>query len=397
VTASTFIIDVALVVVAMPAVLACGYILLLTLLSWRLPAPPRSAREIRFDVVVPAHDEAAVIERTVASLRALDWPKDRFRVVVIADNCTDQTAALARAAGATVLERQDTTRRGKGYALEFAFERSRADGFAQALVIVDADSEASPNLLEAMAYRIERGEEAIQADYGVLNPLAAWRTRLMTIAITAFHVVRSRGRERMGVSCGMRGNGWCVTHELLRRIPYQAYSLAEDLEFGITLGLAGCRIAYVDEAHVYGEMVSREAAARKQRERWERGRAELVRTMTLPLLRAWLARRSAVCLDLALDLLVPPLSWVALNVMLLLVAAAAATWWDPARIGWLWLAAACAAALWLHVLRGWQLSGIGLRGLIDLARVPFFLLWKLRVMLSRRTTQGWVRTEREKT
>jgi len=216
------------------------------------------------------------------------------------------------------------------------------------------------------------------------------------VALGAIHDLRSRSRERLRLSCGIRGNGWCVTHELLRRIPYQAYSLAEDLEFGITLGLAGCRVAYVDEAHVYGEMVSREAAARKQRERWERGRAELVRTMTLPLLRAALARPSAVCLDLALDLLVPPLSYVALNVILLLAAAVAATWWNPAEITWLWLAVACTAALWLHVLRGWQLSGIGLRGLMDLARVPFFLLWKLRVMLSRRSTQEWVRTEREK-
>jgi len=315
---------------------------------------------------------------------------------VVADNCTDGTAALARSAGANVLERRDDTRRGKGYALEFAFAQSRAAGFAQALVIVDADTEVSPNLLEALASRIERGAQAIQADYGVLNPLAAWRTRLMTIAITAFHVVRSRARERLGVSCGMRGNGWCVTHELLERIPYRAYSLAEDLEFGITLGLADCRIAYVDEAHVYGEMVSREAAARKQRERWERGRAQLVRAMTLPLLRAAVSRRSAMCLDLALDLLVPPLSYVALNVTVLLAAAAAATWRDPGELRWLWLAAACAAALWLHVLRGWQLSGVGLRGLLDLARVPFFLLWKLRVMLSRRTTQGWVRTERER-
>ena len=167
-----------LAALAVPTALACLYLLVLTLLSARLRPPPPSLRRVRFDVVVPAHDEAEVIERTVRSLLQLDWPRDAFRVLVIADNCSDATAALARACGASVLERHDTSRRGKGYALEFAFEHCRRDGFAQALVVVDADSEVSANLLEAFATRIERGTQALQVHYGVLNPRVSWRTRL---------------------------------------------------------------------------------------------------------------------------------------------------------------------------------------------------------------------------
>src|SRR5262249_45829723 len=144
-----------LALLAVPTALACLYLLLLTLLSARLPRPQPAARRVRFDVIVPAHNEAEVIERTVHSLLRLDWPRARFGGLVAADNCGDATAALARAAGAKVLERRDTTRRGKGYALEFAFARSRADGFAEALAVVDADSEVSANLLEAFATRIE--------------------------------------------------------------------------------------------------------------------------------------------------------------------------------------------------------------------------------------------------
>jgi len=102
-----------------------------------------------------------------------------------------------------------------------------------------------------------------------------------------------------------------------------------------------------------------------------------------------------VCLDLALDLLVLPLSYVALAVLVLLGGSAALTWWRPADAPWLWLAVATAAALWLHILRGWRLSGIGWRGLLDLACVPLFVLWKLRVLLGRRSPDAWVRTERE--
>src|SRR5262249_55167271 len=224
------------------------------------------------------------------------------------DNCTDATAAIASKAGAHVMQRHDMEHRGKGYALDFAFKASRAREWADAVVVVDADAQVSSNLLEAFARRIERGDQAIQAHYGGSNTNASWRTRLLSIAKAAFHIVRSRGRERLALSCGIRGNGWCVTHTLLDKVPYKAYSLTEDLEYGITLGMAGFRVAYADEAHSDAEMVSGEKESRKQRQRWERGRFQLMRSRTLPLLAHALATRSRLCLDLALDLLVLPLS-----------------------------------------------------------------------------------------
>jgi cellulose synthase/poly-beta-1,6-N-acetylglucosamine synthase-like glycosyltransferase len=365
-------------------------------LSARARPPGRSSRRLRFDVFVPAHDEEAVIARTVTNLRRLDWPADRFRVIVIADNCSDATSSIATQAGARVLERTNPELRGKGYALKFAFERSAAEAWADAVVVIDADAEASANLLEAFAARIERGACAVQAHYGVLNPFASWRTRLITIAKAAFHIVRSRARERVGVSCGIRGNGWCVTHALLAQVPYRAFSLTEDLEYGIDLGLAGFRVQYADEAHSDADMVSGEQIARKQRQRWEHGRFALVRAKSMTLLRTATLRRSAVCFDLALDLLVLPLSYVTLNVCALIALAAVTAWWFPAMRVWLWIGLGCAASLILYVLRGWRLSGIGAQGLLDLARAPGFLLWKILLMLRRRSSDEWVRTDREK-
>ena len=78
-----------LAALALPATFACAYLSLLTLLSWALPVPKRSSRQTRFDVIVPAHNEEAGISRTVASLLAMDWPQSQFRVLVIADNCSD--------------------------------------------------------------------------------------------------------------------------------------------------------------------------------------------------------------------------------------------------------------------------------------------------------------------
>jgi cellulose synthase/poly-beta-1,6-N-acetylglucosamine synthase-like glycosyltransferase len=385
----------ALWIVAVPAAAASLYVLVMTLLSASLPPLAPSARRLRFEVIVPAHNEESVIANVVRSVKAVDWPADQFKVVVVADNCTDATAAIATAEGAHVMQRFDQENRGKGYALDFAFKASRARGWADAVVVIDADARVSENLLESYARRFERGEHAVQVHYGVSNTDASWRTRLLSIAKAAFHIVRSRARERLKLSCGIRGNGWAVTHELLDRVPFQAFSLTEDLEYGISLGLAGYRVAYADEAHADAEMVSGEKDSRKQRQRWERGRFALMRMKTLPLLRETLRRKSMVTLDLALDLLVLPLSYVALNVTVLLVIAMLATIKEPQLYPWIWLGVGCFGALMLHILRGWQLSGAGLQGLLDLARAPFFLLWKLAVMSSGRESKEWVRTKRE--
>jgi 1,2-diacylglycerol 3-beta-glucosyltransferase len=380
-----------------PTTTACLYLLVLTCLSGRGVGARSPARTPFFDVIVPAHNEAGGIQRTVANLRRLDWPADRFRVVVIADNCTDDTARMAQEAGAVVIERHDPDNRGKGYALAHIFRWSRTDAKAEAVVVVDADSEASPNLLRSFAARLELGSRALQAHYGVLNPSASWRTRLMAIALGSIHRLRSRARERLSLSCGIRGNGWCVTHALLDEIPYQAYSLTEDVEFGVDLGLAGYRVAYCDEAHVNGEMVTTESAARSQRQRWESGRLRLIRGKVPVLLRHAVTGPSRVCLDLALDLLILPLSYVVLSGAAALVMAIALALMSPSTFNLTLLGVALidCAALAAYVCRGWALSGIGMEGIWDLLRVPGFIFWKLLLLVSGPKTSAWIRTKRE--
>jgi 1,2-diacylglycerol 3-beta-glucosyltransferase len=384
-----------LIALALPVSLACAYLFAATILSRAVPAPAGSARRLRFDVVVPAHNEASSIARTVSSLLRLDWPREQFRVLVVAHNCSDDTAGVAHTAGADVLERNDPSEGGKGYALDFAFSVSASQGWADAVAVVDADSQASANLLESMAARLENGADAVQVHYGSLNPNATWRTRLMTIAMASFHGVRSRARERLALSCGIRGNGWCVTHRILTRVPYRAYSLAEDVEYGLRLGLAGCRVHYAEESHVNGEMASSARLARSQRQRWEIGRLRLIRTLAIPLLRSALRSRRPLCLDLALDLLVPPLSYVVLGVAALSIASGLACRSYPSLSGWLWFCLADWLALLLYVFRGWWLSGTGLGGALALVHAPVFLIWKVLVMSTGHRTKDWVRTGRE--
>jgi len=382
---------------ALPVLAAAGYLAWLALLaSPGVPPPP--AEGVRFDVVVPAHDEEAGLPDTLRSLNAMAYPRGLFRVVVVADNCTDRTAERGAAAGARVLVRDDPERRGKGWALGFAFERLLREDFADAFVVVDADSVVSANLLSAFAARFRAGARALQARYGVRDPEQSWRNRLLRLALTLFHDVRSEARERLRVSCGLRGNGMAFARPLLQDVPHDAFSLVEDLEYGVRLGLAGHRVHYVGEASVLGEMAASEGAARAQRRRWEVGRLAIARQLIPRVLGEALKRRDRVLLDLAFDLLVPPLSYLVLAALLGL---------SGSLLGvLLGLGTSHAAALWggatlalaAYVVRGLARSGLGVRGVRDLLMAPAFVAWK--VLLWLRPDPGWkgewVRTAREK-
>jgi 1,2-diacylglycerol 3-beta-glucosyltransferase len=391
-------IDLGLALSGLPILAASLYLAALAILARRQTARPASTPRLRFDVVVPAHDEEAGISGTVASLLAVEYPRELFRVLVIADNCMDGTAERAAIAGAQVMVRNDPEHRGKGYALAHGFARSLAENFADAVVVVDADTVVSSNLLSAFAGRFETGAAAVQADYGVRNSRSSWRTRIMTIALATFHGVRSLARERLGLSCGLRGNGMGFSRAVLRANPYRAFSIVEDLEYGLQLGYAGIRVQYVHEARVLGQMVVAEQASRSQRGRWERGRQALVRQHVPRLLgRAW-HRRDPLLLDLAADLIVPPLGQLvaltAVGASLCILAA----WFNGGTLpvaAYVW--GASLFGILLYVARGWALSGVGPYGLLDLLWAPIYVIWKLTLRFRDRgkSQEEWVRTTRE--
>lgn len=391
--------DLILTVTGVPVLTCTLYLLGLTLLSLKRGKPaPDAGSMLRFRIVVPAHNEEHGLGRTLWSLRRLEYPLTRYEVVVVADNCTDRTAEVARRYGATVLERHDPARRGKGYALQYAFELLRlAPVHAwDAIVVIDADTVVTPNLLQAFANRLATGAEAVQAAY-LPAASAGGRLAIITeVAFTAFHVVRSTARERLGLSVGLRGNGMAFSRSLVAAVPHEAFSRTEDLEFGVRLGLKKVRVAFASEATVFGDMPEREAVASTQRRRWIGGRVEMARRHLPGLVNAAVRRRSAMLADLAMDLLVPPVS-----LLLLLVAvgttAAAVTAGATGAVGTaalVWLAAA--GALALHVLDAARRA----RRLRDLLKAPaalaaYALDKSLIVIRSFRPTDSeWIRTAR---
>jgi 1,2-diacylglycerol 3-beta-glucosyltransferase len=187
----------------------------------------------------------------------------------------------------------------------------------------------------------------------------------------------------------------CFTSRVLGLVPHDAYSIVEDVEYGIRLGEAGHRVHYAGDAHVYGEMVSSAGASQSQRQRWERGRAALARTRGVPLFGKALALRDLVLLDLAIDILLPPLSTLAVWVVAGFAAALLSGYFFAQEISFrIWIANLM--ALVFYVLRGWSLSGTGLRGLVELACAPFYVAWKVALRMRQAAQpRDWVRTTRE--
>ncbi|MDG3003889.1 glycosyltransferase family 2 protein [Paludisphaera mucosa] len=364
----------------------------------KLPASPES----RFLIVIPAHDEREGIARTVQSCRAQAYPVELFQVLVIADNCTDETAAIAEAEGAEVVVRNTTDRRTKGYALEYLIERLQESGRfdrLDALVIIDADTVASADLLRKFDARIREGADWLQCYYTVANADASWRTRLMTYAFSLVNGVGPFGLDRLGLSSPLNGNGMGFTTRGLKRVPWKAYGLVEDYEYSWIVRMAGERIAFVPDAVVKATMLEQggEAAA-AQRRRWEFGRKEIKKRLFGEVLRD---RRMGLFerLASAVELKTPPMMKLlaALTLLAFLNAAAAFAFADPLAhpASWVLLGSTLLmiAAVGLYALAPFAVFGLPLGYLATLAYIPIYAAWKLTVRLGDKPAE-WVRTAR---
>src|SRR5262245_51612426 len=180
--------------------MAGAYLLILALASFRRPTPATSEARPRLAVLVPAHNEELLIGRCLASLGDQTYPRPLYRLIVVADNCRDRTAHLARAAGAEVMERRDESAVGKGHALRWAMDRlSASTRPPDGTVVVDADSVAGPELLAGLANALSTGADAAQAEYLVLGDDTSTRSQLVAGAFLLFHRVRFGGRAALGL------------------------------------------------------------------------------------------------------------------------------------------------------------------------------------------------------
>lgn len=385
--------EVALWVVLGPALAATAYLAVLAVLGL-LPAgaapsvgsPPATS----FVVLIPAHNEASRLPAALASIRALDYAASLVRALVVADNCSDATADVARDAGVDVDERRDAARLGKGYAL--AHGLAAITGPYDAVLFLDADCTLSANALRSFDARIRSGDEAVQAYY-TMDTGASATGPLRQVALTLVHRLRPRAKERLGASAGIKGSGMCFSRRTVERIGWSARGLAEDIEQHNTLLRAGARVAFADDVVVTGHAPSTLATSTGQHRRWEAGRASAARRQAIPLLARGLRARSTPMIDAAIEMLVPPISLLAAAFAVCAVAG-----WVAGAAGVFVGAIIGIALLTFYVISGVALARISARDAVRAAiAAPGYIVWKVvlyvRALFAR--PEHWEPTRRD--
>ncbi len=362
----------------------------------RRPTAPSTDPQHRFAFLIPAHNEEAVVGRTVATLRQMDYPAELYDIYVVADHCGDATAEKARTAGATCFERREGVRGSKAAALAWLLERVREAGLAyDALVILDADTQVDGQFLRYVDAGLAQGHRIVQGRHVIANPQDGPYPALAWVMMTLDNRLQNQGRSNLSGSARLMGDSVCYRAGILEHAGWQGDSLTEDYDLRLRLLLAGVRIHYLPEAVGRGEAPVTWADARRQRARWLVGSRQARRRYAWPLLRAFLRRPSFALLDGFLQSTLLPYSPLVVLTGLLWAANLALLPWTGAGLLIAWSSALLLLALYPFLgLAVERAPGWAYRALLV---GPFFILWRtgmdllIRLGLKKAT---WVRTPR---
>jgi cellulose synthase/poly-beta-1,6-N-acetylglucosamine synthase-like glycosyltransferase len=366
---------------------------LMALTAYR-PRPLPQSRRPPLGILIPAHDEAVVIASTLGSI----FPQlaEGDRVLVVADNCTDETAAIARKLGAEVVERADREYCGKGYALDFGVHQMRDDP-PEMVIIIDADCQVQPGAIDRLACTCVETSRPVQALYLMHSPEGAGlKTRITEFAWVVKNQVRPLGYHRLGLPCQLMGTGMAFPWSAIANSTLASGHIVEDMKFGIDLALAGYPAVFCPDAKVTSYFPSDKTAEGTQRTRWEHGHLSMILHEFPRLLACAFWERNVRLLGLAMDLVVPPLSLLALMVTamcslnLLFFLFEDITWPLNLSLITLGLFASVIAIAWY----GWGRKVISF---LSMLTIPFYMLSKIPLYLRFLTKRqkSWVKTERD--
>ncbi|MEX0269914.1 glycosyltransferase family 2 protein [Leptolyngbyaceae cyanobacterium UHCC 1019] len=360
--------------------------------AWRSQDVPR----LRIAILIPAHNEAvgigATLETLLGQLTRID------QLVVVADNCTDETAAVARDMGVTTIERFDETRRGKGYALDFGMD-FLATHPPDVVVIVDADCLVAPGVVEQISRLAIACNRPVQATYLLTQPAQpSPKAAVSTLAFTVKNLVRPLGLAQLGLPCPLTGAGMAFPWEVIRKVPLASGNIVEDMNLGLDLALAGYPPTFCYEARVTSALPQQARAAKSQRTRWEHGHLQTILTQVPRLLKAAVQKRQFDLFAIALDLLIPPLSLLvmlwAIAMAIMLVATYLGISYTPAVV-----LGSAGVMILVAIVSAWAKHCRADIPAKVLLTIPLYIVWKIPLYFSflRKPQTKWVRTERDGT
>ena len=345
-------------------------------------------------VLIAAHNEEAVIGGTIATI--LPQLSDRDKLIVIADNCSDLTASIARDRKAIVLERKNTQQKGKGYALDYGLQSIQHEP-SDVVVILDADCRIEPNYIKSVAKMAMASQRPVQP----INLLYRADRLDLKSAVSEFafvvkNLVRPKGLARLNLPC-MVTMGTAFPWSIINKVSLASDNLVEDMQFGIDLAIAGNAPLFCSDAKVTGVLPLRNRAATTQRTRWEHGHLSTLKTQVPRLIsESWRQKRMDL-LAIASDLSVPPLSFlVILWVMVAMVGLMVVFAEGQLNTAICWIAIE-GLLLLMSILLAWAKFGRKIIPLKSLVSIPLYILWKIPIYFQFlvKPQQQWIRTERD--
>jgi cellulose synthase/poly-beta-1,6-N-acetylglucosamine synthase-like glycosyltransferase len=351
-------------------------------------------RRGRIAALVPAHNEGAGLLPTLSDLKGQLRASDRL--IVVADNCTDDTAKIATAAGAEVTIRNEPAKIGKGYALDWGLRLLEGDP-PDIVVMVDADCRLAPDAIDQLATSSEQSNRPVQALYLMTPPKgSAINQQVATFAWRVKNWVRPLGLKALGLPCQLMGTGMAFPWKILRSVELSSGAIVEDLKLGLDLASAGHAPQFCPSAIVFSNFPATAEGANTQRERWEHGHIGLIVARALPLAWRSLKQRNLAAFALALDLLVPPLSLLMMILMSSTVAAGLVFLCAGSGKPFA-LSLVCLGLATLAILCAWLRHARDILPLRAAGLLPLYMFTKLRLyvsaLLGRKVSQ-WVRADR---
>ena len=273
----------------------------------------------RFMAIIPAHNEEAVVENLIASLQKQDYPKEAYDIYVIADNCTDNTAKIAKKAGAIVYERFDSMHKTKGAALKwFLAQKIEEDAPYDAFCIFDADNIVDVNFLKNMNKKLCQGETVVQGYRDIKNPTDSWVTAGYAIFYWTMNRFYHLARYNIGLSPLINGTGFMVRFDQIKPEGWNTKTLTEDIEFSLKQIIRGRKLGWARDAIVYDEQPVGFKQSWSQRSRWTVGHIQCMGEYTKQLAVATKEKKTVMNFD-GLLYIVGSIPMFVITIILLLV------------------------------------------------------------------------------
>ena len=344
-------------------------------------------------VLIAAHNEEAVIGGTIATI--LPQLSDRDKLIVVADNCSDRTALVAKKFDATVIERKNLDRRGKGYALDYGLKSIQHK--SDVVIIIDADCQAEPNYVESVARMAMASGRPVQP----INLLHRADKSNLKSAISEFafivkNLVRPQGLAELNFPC-LITMGTAYPWSVINKVPLASDNLVEDMQLGIDLAIAGNPPLFCSDTKVTGVLPLRNRAATTQRTRWEHGHLSTLKTQVPRLLaESWKQKRIDL-LAIACDLSIPPLSFLVILWVMVTAIALVVTFAEGRLNTAIYAIAIEGLLLLVGILLAWAKFGRHIIPLKSLVSIPLYILSKIPIYLRFliKPEQRWIRTERD--